>query len=132
MLRTLGNFLTILACVQLMGGHWAALQMVAWAGMLVDHSRRGETIVAALGKTFDGEHPCSLCHTVKIGKAKEQDAQKDAALKSTVKLEFLLAARHLIAMPRLVERPSSFAPHRASVSTRADVPPRPPPRSGVV
>ncbi len=53
------------------GGHWAALQSVAWTRMLVVNARHS-TIVAALEKTFDGRHPCNLCQSIASAKAKEK------------------------------------------------------------
>ena len=56
------------------GAHWVALQTVAWATMLVDYSREASLIVA-VEKTFDGEHPCALCLTVKDGTKQQQEQQ---------------------------------------------------------
>ncbi|MEZ0299441.1 MAG: hypothetical protein ACAI35_23550 [Candidatus Methylacidiphilales bacterium] len=128
MFRPVGYILALVACIQIMGGHWAALQVVAWAGMIVDHSSRGETISSALGKTFDGEHPCALCNTVKSGQEKEQKDQKQLQLKQNLKLEFPLCPALRIVLPE------SDA-HRHAPSTdmfcvaRQAVPLRLPPRS---
>jgi len=60
----------LIACLHLMGGHWFALQTVAWVGMFVEN-RREAPLTEALEKTFDGEHPCSLCCVVKKGLQEE-------------------------------------------------------------
>lgn len=47
----------------LIGGHIAALQVVAWTGMLA--ARMGEDgWRAAVTTTFDGRHPCAMCLAV--------------------------------------------------------------------
>ena len=63
----------MLAAVQILGGHWAVLQSVAWVKMLVDYSQ-SESVAVALGKTFDGAHPCDLCKIVSLGRAAEEQS----------------------------------------------------------
>jgi hypothetical protein len=46
-----------------MGLHWGVLQTVAWAGMLIHYSH-GDSVGAAVEKTFDGRHPCPLCDAI--------------------------------------------------------------------
>ncbi|HSZ76137.1 MAG TPA: hypothetical protein VK775_01925 [Chthoniobacterales bacterium] len=75
-----GILLSSLALLQILGGHWAALQVTAWVGMLVKYSQ-AEGLKVGISKTFDGKHPCDLC--VSIAKntqtEKKQGAQLDAA-----------------------------------------------------
>ncbi len=66
--------LALIACLHLIGGHWLALQTVAWVDMFVEN-QRSDSLLEALGKTFDGEHPCNLCHTVEKGQQDEGDQQ---------------------------------------------------------
>jgi hypothetical protein len=61
----------------LVGGHWALLQTVAWGAMMMDFSRQG-SVREAVGKTFDGEHPCDLCK--KISQAKTQQPKAPAVV----------------------------------------------------
>jgi len=70
MLRLTGYPLMILAMVSIAGGHWAVLQSVAWAGMVVEYSKTS-TLGAAVVKTFSGEAPCHLCKTIEAGKKQE-------------------------------------------------------------
>ena len=44
--------------------------------MIVNYSKRG-TLCEAIAQTFDGAHPCSLCHIVNRGKTadKKSDLQ---------------------------------------------------------
>jgi hypothetical protein len=75
-----GILLSSLALLQILGGHWAALQVTAWVGMLVKYSQ-AEGVQVGISKTFDGKHPCDLC--VSIAKntqtEKKQGSQLDAA-----------------------------------------------------
>jgi hypothetical protein len=87
----------VLALMVSIGLHWALLQSVAWVGMVVSYSQTGP-LSAAIEKTFDGQHPCKLCHFVKEGQQheKKQDAQKpgpkfDACLDSAAQIAFASA-----------------------------------------
>ncbi len=60
------------AGIHLLGGHWLALQMVAWIGMFAVNSQ-DVPLSTALEKTFNGKHPCPLCHAVESGREKERD-----------------------------------------------------------
>jgi len=66
----------VLSLCTALGLHWAALQSVAWAGMLLSYSHSG-SIASAVEKTFDGKHPCPLCKTIAKGEqgGKKQDYQ---------------------------------------------------------
>lgn len=70
-LRRLAQLLIVLALTASIGGHWALLQTVAWAGMLATNLQR-TTVVQAVSETFDGEHPCALCKGIAAGKKSEQ------------------------------------------------------------
>jgi len=48
----------------LITGHAAGIQIIAWVSMFVDRVQT-ETADQALANTFDGEHPCCLCHIAK-------------------------------------------------------------------
>lgn len=43
--------------------HLAGLQVVAWSGMILTYSQSA-SLSEAIEMTFDGEHPCTLCHIV--------------------------------------------------------------------
>ena len=53
------------------GGHWALLQTVAWASMIVDYSRTA-ALTVAVEKTFDGQHPCAICNVIQKGQQSEK------------------------------------------------------------
>jgi hypothetical protein len=80
----LGHVLMIVALLTASGGHWAALQSVAWTTMLAENLQSA-SLSRALVKTFDGKHPCPLCKAVAAGKAAEQKSDFTLELK---KLEY--------------------------------------------
>ncbi len=88
-MRQAGQWLLIGMLLVSMGGHLAVLQTVAWSRMLVDFSTT-DSLTVAVGKTFDGAHPCGLCQVVKQTKEKEK---KDAPLvKSELNWNVMLPA----------------------------------------
>jgi hypothetical protein len=66
----------VLSLCAAVGLHWAALQSIAWAGMLLNYSRSG-SVASAIVKTFDGKHPCPLCQAISKGEqgGKKQEFQ---------------------------------------------------------
>lgn len=74
-------------CVGL-GGHWALLQVVAWTGMLISYSQES-TIEEALTKTFDGEHPCSMCKKISKGRETEQKQKSRTVSVEKTELKFV-------------------------------------------
>ncbi|PYL86529.1 MAG: hypothetical protein DMF17_05875 [Verrucomicrobia bacterium] len=66
-IRCVGRIVTILALCCAIGLHWIALQSVAWTTMVIEYSKHAP-LCQAITQTFDGAHPCSLCHAVNTGK----------------------------------------------------------------
>lgn len=62
-------------CFQLVGGHLACLQMIAWSRMLATYSQEFP-LQQAMKQTFDGKHPCEMC--LKIQKTKESEKNQDS------------------------------------------------------
>ena len=65
--------------VMLMGSiglHWALLQTVAWAGMIVTYTHESSSLTTALERTFDGKHPCKICVVVEEGKKAEKHSDQ--------------------------------------------------------
>jgi hypothetical protein len=62
---------TVVTLCCAIGLHWVALQSFAWATMIIDYSKRAP-LCQAIAQTFDGAHPCSLCHVVSKGKNSEK------------------------------------------------------------
>lgn len=57
------------------GGHWFVFQSVAWMNMIIEHSQE-ESWQVAISKTFDGRHPCPMCHAIERGRQQEQQENK--------------------------------------------------------
>ncbi len=68
---------TVVALCCAIGLHWIALQSFAWATMIIDYSKRAP-LCQAIAQTFDGAHPCSLCHVVGKGKNSEKKQDLDS------------------------------------------------------
>ena len=77
-LLRLGPVLMLVALLQICGGHWLALQSLAWTEMLVAYSRDSQ-LAEAVAKTFDGQHPCALCESIAQGKKSERHAPVEVA-----------------------------------------------------
>jgi hypothetical protein len=57
--------LALLLAILLSGGHMAALQVVAWAGMLTSRTQT-MSWSAAISSTFSGAAPCRVCRAVSV------------------------------------------------------------------
>ncbi|MCL4785682.1 MAG: hypothetical protein KJ070_02650 [Verrucomicrobia bacterium] len=132
LLRATGVAASLLALFVMLGGHWLALQSVAWARMLAEFSRT-DSFTQAVGKTFDGKHPCKLCLSIREGRQQEKREQREAPLIKTEK------SRELYCNLRRIAVPPAPAPARETVafiprmfSDFVDSPPTPPPRSFAV
>jgi hypothetical protein len=80
MFRAAGRFMTILTLCCAIGLHWIVLQSLAWTTMVIEYSKHAP-LRAAITQTFDGAHPCSICHAVNTGKnsEKKSDLQSPTA-----------------------------------------------------
>src|SRR6185436_9517739 len=123
MFMRFGKWLVVLALVLSTGGHWVALQSVAWVRMAITFAQT-EPLHVALKKTFDGKHPCQICKTVQEGRKSDQ---KQATLKVETKLEFCLYSRSVpLPLPAVEKHLTTF---EAALQFRSETPPTPPPRS---
>lgn len=123
MFRFLGRAVTILALCLAIGLHWLAVQSVAWTSMIVEYSQK-TSLPEALARTFDGKHPCSLCHAVRKG----QSSEKKSELQSlTSKIDLICSARIIRLMPRV--KTCEYQSLASPVRRRAQSPPVPPPRA---
>jgi hypothetical protein len=55
----------------MVGGHWGALQMVAWARMVADYTEE-QGVIEGVKQTFDGDHACTMCKEIAAGRAEEE------------------------------------------------------------
>jgi hypothetical protein len=120
--RFVGRIATIFALCCAIGLHWIALQSLAWTTMIIDYSQRAP-LRQAITQTFDGAHPCSLCHAVNTGKnsEKKSDLQSPAP-----KIDMICAASAIRLLPPF--KPFQYAISNFSLSERRRSPPVPPPR----
>lgn len=117
--------IVLLLCLSL-GLHWVLLQGVAWTGMLVAFSAQG-SVSAAVEKTFDGQHPCALCATVKQGQdSAAGKSQPKQAAKTVVKLDAVLVASLVLTPP--ASMPLTFPAPVVRPLRRTQIPETPPPR----
>lgn len=118
----IGNLLLIVSLLAATGGHWAVLQSVAWTTMLAANLTT-DSLGEAVSKTFDGAHPCELCHTVSAGKKSEKQSEFTAPIK---KFEYVNET------PRFVfAAPTDFTLLVARIEfpdSLRSAPPVPPPR----
>ena len=70
--------LGVLACGA--GAHFAALQAVAWAGMVWNYSASAGSLVEGTLKTFSGEHPCKMCTRIKDASQKDPQSPTKAVV----------------------------------------------------
>jgi hypothetical protein len=115
----------LLVCLAL-GMHWSVPQGVAWTGMLISNLAES-SVVEAVEKTFDGEHPCPLCLAVKEGQKQEKDDSAPAPAKSLKKFEAVLVAETRLVAPSAQIR--SFPWLVSSFEGRSERPSMPPPRA---
>ena len=74
--RILRILVAVLGCLHLCGGHWGVMQVIAWSNMIVDYSAQ-DGLIEGAKKTFDGEHPCSMCKAIAEGKKQESQSRGD-------------------------------------------------------
>ena len=123
MLSRVPRFLIALALAGSIGLHWAFLQAIAWAGMVITYSHDA-SLSEAVVKTFDGKHPCVLCK--QIAKGKQSERKPDIKFDSgKLEFPFVPVVFQFIA-------PSYFWQVTGAdnaVHSLTHAPPRPPPRN---
>jgi hypothetical protein len=121
--QCVGRAITIFALCGAIGLHWIALQSVAWTSMIVDYSKQ-QSLRVAIAQTFDGDHPCSLCHAVSNGKNSEKKSDLQVP---TFKIDLICFTRAVRLLPPYV--PFEYATVKFFSSERRQPPLVPPPRS---
>jgi hypothetical protein len=122
MLSAIGRVTTIVALCLSLGFHWLALQSVAWTTMLVANARHAP-LSEAVAMTFDGSHPCDLCHAVTQGKKSEK---KSEILPTVAKMDLMCVAQSLAWLPPWVRY--DYALRAFFLPETFLLPPAPPPR----
>jgi len=90
--------------------------------MLVANARRAP-LSEAVAKTFDGNHPCDLCHAVANGQKSEN---KSEMLPTIAKMDLICTTRLVTCLPPCV--PYEYERVRSAIPERSQMPPVPPPR----
>jgi hypothetical protein len=90
--------------------------------MLIEYSKRGP-LCQAIAQTFDGAHPCSLCHIVAKGKASEKKPDIQSPLP---KVDIICAERGIQLISPFAR--IQYVVRNFSVSEIEQSPPVPPPR----
>jgi hypothetical protein len=126
-LQRLARGVVVVAICLSLGLQWAALQGIAWTSMLISYSR-DNSIAEAVSKTFDGDHPCPLCHVVEEGRGK-QAPETPAANSSGKKMDAVLAAVPVMVPP--AGNPLAFPDLRPRAMMRVIPPPAKPPRAAL-
>jgi hypothetical protein len=121
-----GRVAVIFALCVSIGAHWAALQSVAWATMIVEYAQN-DSLAKAVAETFDGNHPCDLCKH--INKVNHSQKNQDAGIVS-VKPDLICTTRALVLIPPCTF--CSFVGVKMTASGEMRPPPVPPPRSELV
>jgi len=110
--KAAGKWLMVLSLCAAIGMHWAALQSIAWAGMLLNYSRSG-SMASAIEKTFDGKHPCPLCNAIHKGEegGKRQEFQAGGKIDMDYRrqAELLIPPMHDFSWPALAPAGSEFS-----------------------
>ena len=122
-LRCAARIATIFALCCAIGLHWIALQSLAWTTMIIDYSKRAP-LRQAITQTFDGAHPCSLCHAVNKGKNSEKKSDLQLA---TPKIDMICGPRAIRLVPPF--RGFQYASADFSFSDIGQSPLVPPPRA---
>lgn len=123
MLSAIGRVATIVALCLSLGFHWLALQSIAWTTMLVENARH-VPLSEAVERTFDGNHPCDLCHAVADGKKSEK---KSEILPTIARVDLICVTRRLSWLPPSV--PVDYTARSFFLPEIFLTPPAPPPRS---
>ena len=120
-----GQLIAAVALFFIIGGHWGVLQTVAWANMIWTYTTQDGSVLAGAKKTFDGAHPCSMCHSIKA--AKQQEKKTPEILSATKKIE-LFALEDASALPIPANVPFQFPlPPNLSAESRPHSPDAPVP-----
>jgi hypothetical protein len=126
--RTARRGVVLLLCLAL-GLQWALVQGIAWAEMFIDFASEG-SVIEAVEKTLDGQHPCPLCKKVKEGNRDSKDPQSPQEDDAVKELDAVLVS-HVVLIPPAGET-MNFAPLCAVMIQRNEMPEPPPPRRGLV
>jgi hypothetical protein len=128
-LRMAGFGACLVAVLAMCGGHWLALQSVAWGRMIADFSHQ-DSVGTAIAKTFSGKHPCRLCLKIREGWHEEKQREEKRPWIKTEKMPEPFWELRRVTVPlaptiALYERPLLSQRYSSFINS----PPTPPPRA---
>ncbi len=88
-MRSVVRLTTVTVLVLALGLHWVVLQTIAWTGMIINYSRDA-SFSQAVSRTFDGQHPCSMCTVIKKARAEQKQHEQEEPVKPGTKLDLAL------------------------------------------
>jgi len=121
--RRLATSLLLTAFVMSCGGHWYALQGVAWVKMVAEFSEN-VPVAEAVQMAVSGEYPCQMCKA--ISEKKHEEKQQQAKLPD-FKKDFLISSS-TFPMFRL-SAPWVYPVSQGFPVLLAGTPPTPPPKT---
>ena len=124
-LHCIARAVTIFALCCAIGLQWLALQSLAWTAMIVDNAKH-VSLCHAIARTFDGAHPCSLCHIVNKGKTAEKKSDLQLL---TPKIDIICTKQAITLVQPFAH--FDYATGDFSASEIAHSPPVPPPRNSL-
>lgn len=128
-LKVIGLLGALSALLAMHSAHWAALQTVAWGRMILQYSQ-DVGLVSAIRQTFDGQHPCEMCHQIQAGVADEQkDTQEESERPGAP--EALWEFRLLLTPSPDLRNHEEYQFAATACADFIDSPPSPPPRSSI-
>jgi hypothetical protein len=130
-LRIIRIILVLAGCLHLCGGPYGVIQVFAWGKMIVDYSAE-KGFVEGVKDTFDGQHPCELCHSIAKAEEEKSESQETPLLPDLRKLELknILPTECLTARKPISSKflPPAFAEPGSSLPLARKSPDTPPPR----
>ena len=93
--------------------------------MIWTYTTQDGSVLAGAKKTFDGEHPCSMCHSIKEAKNQEKKSPETFAIAKKIELLALEPANALrvpVGLPFEYPIPPHLASDSRSHSPEAPVP----------
>jgi len=94
--------------------------------MLIEYSKQ-QPLSVAISQTFDGNHPCSLCHAVNSG---SHSKKKTDVQQATPKIDMIFSMRAVRLQPPFV--PFDYKTNSLSFREGGQSPLVPPPRTVLV
>ncbi|MBK1882734.1 hypothetical protein JIN85_09925 [Luteolibacter pohnpeiensis] len=121
----------LFACLQLLGGPYALMQLYAWGSMLSAYSKDSGFLQGTI-ETFDGSRPCQLCRQIAAAKQdqkEDQPAVPNSEKLSKLILDFDLPRQDFLKAPTAIiaSQATFIAPHFLN-GLGALAPPLPPPQ----